>query len=131
MKRSMPGKYLFEYAVVRVVPKVEREEFLNAGVILFSKDLKFLRCRHSLNRQRLQAFCKDLDCREVEDHLFAFEKICHGDADGGPIALLDLPSRFRWLTATRSTVVQTSKVHPGFTDDPVKTLERLFEQLVL
>lgn len=131
MKRNMRGKYLFEYAVVRVVPKVEREEFLNAGVILFCKDLKYLRCRHSLNRQRLQIFCGDLDCREVEDHLLAFERICHGEPNGGPIALLDLPSRFRWLTATRSTVVQTSKVHPGFCDDADETLKKLFEQLVM
>ena len=127
----MPEKYLFEYAVVRVVPRVEREEFLNVGVIVYCRDQKFLQCRHALNRQRLQSFCGEMDCREVEEHLMAFEKICHGDPDGGPIAALDLASRFRWLTATRSTVVQTSKVHPGFTDDPTRTLVQLHEQLVL
>jgi len=127
----MRGKYLFEYAVVRVVPKVEREEFINVGVILYCRDLKYLQCKHSLNRERLRSFCGEMDCREVEEHLVAFEKICHGDPNGGPIALLDLPSRFRWLTATRSTVVQTSKVHPGFSEDVEKTLEKLFQQLVL
>lgn len=127
----MQEKKLFEYAVIRVVPKVEREEFINVGVILYCRDIQFLQCLHSLNRERLRTFCGDMDCREVEEHLQSFEKICHGDVKGGPIAALDLASRFRWLTATRSTVVQTSKVHPGFTEDANQTLERLQAQLVL
>ena len=127
----MPEKQLFEYAVIRIVPKVEREEFINVGVILYCRDMQFLQCRHKLNRKRLVSFCGDMDCREVEEHLDAFEKICNGDPKGGPIAALDLASRFRWLTATRSTVVQTSKVHPGFSEDVGVTLERLFTQLVL
>ncbi len=127
----MPEKILFEYAVIRVVPKVEREEFINVGVVLYCRELKFLKCRHTLHRERLRTFCGDMDCREVEEHLQSFEKICHGDPGGGPIAALDLASRFRWLTATRSTVVQTSKVHPGFTEDAEKTLERLQVQMVL
>ena len=127
----MPGKHLFEYAVIRVVPRVEREEFLNVGVILYCKDKKFLQCRYVLNKERLNAICDSLDCDEVEEHLKSFERICKGNKDGGPIAVLDLPSRFRWLTATRSTVVQTSKVHPGFCDDPGITLETLQKKLVL
>ncbi len=127
----MPEKILFEYAVIRVVPKVEREEFINVGVILYCRDLKFLQCKHTLHRERLRTFCGDMDCREVEEHLQSFEKICHGDAKGGPIAALDIASRFRWLTATRSTVVQSSKVHPGFCTNPGETLLRLFTQLVL
>ena len=127
----MPGKHLFEYAVIRVVPRVEREEFLNVGVILYCRDKKFLQCRYVLNKARLNALCGSLDCREVEAHLRSFERICNGDKDGGPIALLDLPSRFRWLTATRSTIVQTSKVHPGFCEHPPETLEKLYKELVL
>jgi len=84
-----------------------------------------------LNKEKLQSFCGQLDCNEVEEHLRAFELICNGDAAGGPIAALDLPSRFRWLTATRSTVVQSSKVHPGFCISAEETLERLHSQLVL
>ena len=127
----MQGRYLFEYAIIRIVPKVEREEFLNVGIILYCKDLKFLDTKYTLNKKRINALCAEVDCNEVEDHLRSFEKISKGEKDGGPIAALDLPSRFRWLTATRSTIIQTSKVHPGFCDDPQQTLEKLFAQLVL
>ena len=127
----MPGKHLFEYAVIRVVPRVEREEFLNVGVILYCRDKKFLQCRYVLNKARLDALCDSLDCDEVEEHLKSFERICNGDKEGGPIAQLDLASRFRWLTATRSTIVKSSKVHPGFSDVPEETLEKLYSQLVL
>ena len=127
----MPEKHLFEYAVIRIVPRVEREEFLNVGVVFYCKDLKFLQCRYVLNKERLMVLCENMDCQEVEEHLKAFEKICKGDPSAGSIAQLDLPSRFRWLTATRSTVVQTSKVHPGFCTDAEEMLEKLFTQLVL
>jgi hypothetical protein len=127
----MRGKYLFEYAIMRIVPRVEREEFLNSGVILYCKDLKYLQCLYTLNKEKVNALCAKVDCRDVEEHLRSYERICVGHKDGGPIATLDLPSRFRWLTATRSTVVQSSKVHPGFCDDPQETLRKLFEQLVL
>ena len=127
----MPDKHLFEYAVIRVVPRVEREEFLNVGVVLYCKDFQFLQCMYTLNKAKLDSFCADFDCDEVEEHLRSFDWICAGDAKGGAIAKLDIASRFRWLSATRSTVVQTSKVHPGFTEDPLATLERLHAQLVL
>ena len=127
----MPGKHLFEYAVIRVVPRVEREEFLNVGVILYCREKKFLQCCYVLNSGRLKALCEGLDCNEVEEHLKSFERICNGDKDGGPIAALDPASRFRWLTATRSTVVQSSKVHPGFCEEPLDTLKKLYNQLVL
>jgi len=127
----MPGKHLFEYAVIRIVPRVEREEFLNTGVILYCKDLKYLDVLYSINKDRLNALCGTLDCSEVEEHLQSFERICKGDKEGGPIASLDLPSRFRWLTATRSTVVQASKVHPGLCTNPAETLRKLYQQLVL
>ena len=127
----MPEKHLFEYAVIRVVPRVEREEFLNVGIILYCKTKKFLACIYRVEKQKLQALCPALDCGDVEGHLQSFEQICQGKKGESPIASLDVPSRFRWLTATRSTIVQTSKVHPGFCHDPQETLQKLFDKLVL
>ena len=127
----MQDKHLFEYAVIRVVPRVEREEFLNVGIILYCKTKKFLQCVYQLNKQKLQVLCSSLDCDEVEDNLQSFENICNGNNSAGTIGALDIASRFRWLTATRSTIVQTSKVHPGFCTEPKETLQKLFEQLVL
>ena len=127
----MQQKHLFEYAVTRIVPRVEREEFLNAGVILYCSRLNFLQAMFKADHDRLIAFCDKLDITAVEDNLLAIERICKGGAGAGPIGKLDIASRFRWLTATRSTVVQSSKVHPGFCANPAETLLRLFEQLVL
>ena len=131
MKQRMQDKHLFEYAVIRVVPLVEREEFINVGVILYSKKAQFLQCKHHLDKDRLAGFSSAIDLEEVEEHLGAFERICNGSANSGPIGKLDLASRFRWLTATRSTIVQTSKVHSGFCDDLEKSLEKIHTQLVL
>lgn len=127
----MPGKHLFEYCVIRVVPRVEREEFVNVGIVLYCKQQRYLQTRFQLNPERLLALCPTLDIEEIQTYLTAFEKVSRGSTDGGPIAKLDLPSRFRWLTATRSTVVQASKIHPGMCDDLDKALEKLFTQLVL
>lgn len=127
----MQEKHLFEYAVIRVVPRVEREEFINVGVILYCPKLKFLQAVYSLDEKRLAGFSAQPDFAELQEHLCMFEHICQGSKQGGPIALLDAPSRFRWLTATRSTVVQTSKVHPGLCVDPLETLNKLQQQLVL
>lgn len=127
----MQEKHLFEYAVIRVVPKVEREEFMNIGVILYCKQSNFLQCRYKLDKERLRAFCAAPDIEEIEQHLHSFEKICIAAEDGGPVARLDIASRFRWLTATRSTVLQTSKAHPGFCTDANETLQALYLQLVL
>ena len=127
----MPENNLFEYAVIRVVPQVEREEFLNVGVILYCPKLKFLQCICAVDEDRLCSFSNKIDITELRSHLHSFAEICRGSKDGGTIAHLDMPSRFRWLTATRSTVVQTSKVHPGLCDDPVKTLEKLYQEQVL
>lgn len=127
----MPGKHVFEYAVVRVVPRVEREEFMNVGVVLFCKRLKYLQAIITVNEQRICCFTELDAAQNIKANLRAFELICQGSPEGGPIAQLDEASRFRWLTATRSTVVQTSKVHPGLSEDPQQTLERLHAQLVL
>jgi hypothetical protein len=127
----MQDNQLFEYAVIRVVPRVDREEFLNVGVILFCKKQNFLEARFQLNEERIRIFCPKLDIEMIEEHLKTIERICRGDKDAGPIARLSIAERFRWLTATRSTVVQTSKTHPGFCIDAGETLVKLFEQLVL
>ena len=127
----MQEKLLFEYAVIGAVPKVDREEFLNVGIVLYCKQKRFLQCLFHLDEKRLQAFCTQLDIEEVEGYLHSFQRICAGSKEAGPIGQLDSASRFRWLTATRSTVVQTSKVHPVFCSDPMNTLQRLYQQLVL
>lgn len=127
----MPEQHLFEYAVIRVMPRVERGEFLNVGVIVYCAARRFLQCRYVLDPARLQAFSTDLDLVEIESRLQAFCRICKGGKEGGPIGALPIASRFRWLTATRSTVVQTSPVHPGFCPDGEAVLERLFGELVL
>jgi hypothetical protein len=127
----MQQTHLFEYAVVRVVPKVDREEFLNVGVILYCRELNFLQVMYTLNEERLQIFCTQIDKEELLQNLQSFERIAAGDKDAGPIGNLDIAGRFRWLTATRSTIIQTSKVHPGFCTNPSETLTRLYTQLVL
>ena len=131
MKRKMQEKHLFEYAVIRVVPRVEREEFVNAGVILYCPGQRFLKVLYQLDSTKIHTLCPKTDIDLLENYLSALEQICIGGKGGGAIGLLPLASRFRWLTATRSSVVQASKVHPGFCTDAGETLSRLFEQLVL
>ena len=128
----MPAElHIFEYAVVRVVPRVEREEFCNVGVIVFCAAQGFLQTTFALPEARLRALAgDDVDLNDLAARLGAFERICRGRAEGGPIGQLPLASRFRWLTAARSTVVQTSPVHPGRCADAAATLARLFAQLV-
>ena len=123
--------HLFEYAVLRVVPRVEREEFVNVGVILYCSAQGFLQTRCHLPETRLQALAgSGLDMDDLRARLQAFERICRGRREGGPIGQLAVASRFRWLTAMRSTIVQTSPVHPGLCDDAAAMLDRLYEQLV-
>jgi hypothetical protein len=126
----MPENYLFEYAVIRVVPHVEREEFLNVGIILYCSGQKFLKALYELDETRLRVFCDKLDLNELKEHVSSFDKICRGGKDAGPIGKLSMPERFRWLTAERSTMLQSSKVHPGLCTDAAEMLERLFTQLV-
>lgn len=127
----MQDKHLYEYAVIRVVPRVEREEFLNVGVVVFCKKEKFLQVRYKLDTEKLSILATELDIEQLEKNMQSFKKICNGAKDGGPIAQMDIPSRFRWLTAVRSSVIQTSRPHPGLCDDLEKTLSRLFSDLVL
>lgn len=126
----MQDKQLFEYAIIRVVPRVERGEFLNVGVIVYCASKNFLQLKYTLNKERLLALSADLDFIELEQTLHSFDQVCKGSADGGPIAKLPLASRFRWLTAARSTVIQTSPVHPGLCNNMEHTIEKLYAEMV-
>ena len=130
MLPAMQDKFLFEYAVVRIVPRVEREEFVNTGVVLYCAKQRFLQLKFRVDEQRIKNLCPLADVDEIYTYLHAFEQVCTGNPAAGPIAQLPLAGRFRWLTATRSTIVQTSKVHPGLCTDAAATLERIFEQQV-
>lgn len=127
----MPAQKSFDYAVVRVVPRVEREEFINAGVILFCRTARFLGARVQLDLSRLAALAPACDPTEVERHLQLIPLICEGDPGGGPPSGWTLPERFHWLTAPRSTVVQVSPVHSGMTADPQRSLDHLFRVMVV
>jgi hypothetical protein len=120
----------FQYAVVRVVPRVERGESLNAGVILLCRPKRFLAARVGLDAGRLRALAPDVDPATIETHLAAIEHVAAGDAAGGPIAALGQGERFHWLVAPSSTVIQPSEVHTGLCDDPAAELEHLFQTLV-
>ena len=126
----MPGNYLFEYAVLRLVPRVEREEFINVGVVIYCPKLRYVQCKWQLDETRIKAIFKEADLDEMKKLLFAFEQVCIGNHEAGPIAQLPPAGRFRWLTATRSTILQTSKVHTGLCDDGDKMMEHIFKQQV-
>ncbi|ACL65136.1 conserved hypothetical protein [Anaeromyxobacter dehalogenans 2CP-1] len=126
----MPARSSFDYAVVRVVPRVEREEFVNAGVVLFCLERGFLGARVELDRARVTALCPHADLDAIAAHLEAIPRICAGGQGAGPIGALSVRERFHWLTAPRSTMVQLSPVHSGLCDDPDRALERLFQRLV-
>ena len=127
----MQEKQVYEYAFIRYVPKVEREEFLNVGVIVFCKQKRFLQVKYHIDEKRLMAFSEGSDIAELTHYLQAWDLICQGSRKGEYIAQLDTASRFRWLTATRSTIIQSSKVHPGLCTDPVFVLNDLFTKYVL
>ncbi|CDF80878.1 conserved hypothetical protein (DUF3037) [Formosa agariphila KMM 3901] len=122
---------LYEYAIIRVVPKLEREEFINIGIILFSKRHKFITVLHAIPTEKIKLFSEDFDIEQLQKNIKAFEATADGTTAGGPIAEMDIPSRFRWLTAVRSSAIQTSRPHPGMCHDLEKTAQRLFEELVL
>ncbi|MDO5615215.1 MAG: DUF3037 domain-containing protein [Cruoricaptor ignavus] len=121
---------LYEYAVVRLVPNVEREEFFNIGLIMFSKKEKYIRMEFHICTDKFKMFDNELNISNIQNNMQYFQSIALGEKSAGAIALLDIPERFRWLTAVRSAVIQTSKPHPGKTKDLDKTFERLFAELV-
>lgn len=121
---------LYEYAVIRFVPKIEREEFFNIGLVLFSKKEKYIRIEFKICPKKFELMKCKIDLEDLQQNLQNFEKVAKGAKDGGEIAKLEIPERFRWLTAVRSSVVQTSRPHPGKTKDLDGTFERLFGELV-
>lgn len=126
----MPAPSPFDYAIVRVVPHVEREEFVNAGVIVFCDAHDYLSARIELDQGRLVALAPDVDLALVRRHLEAIPRICEGGALAGPIGQLTKRERWHWLVAPRSTILQTSSPHAGLGEDPQTWLERLLEQVV-
>jgi hypothetical protein len=126
----VPGREPFQYAIVRVVPHVERGECLNAGVVLFCRPLGFLGALVELDEAALRALAPDCSPEAVRDQLAAVRAVAAGDDGGGPVAALPPSERFHWLVAPASTIVQPSPVHTGLTADPAAELERLFAALV-
>lgn len=120
----------YDYAVIRVVPRVERGEFVNAGVILSCESKQFLEARIEVDEARLRALDPAIDVDGVRRHLLAITRICAGEPEAGPIARLPRRGRFHWLTATRSSIIQTSPVHMGHCSDPAASIERVFERMV-
>jgi hypothetical protein len=120
----------FQYAIVRVVPRVERGECVNVGVVLFCRPRRFLEARVELDEARLRALSPDVDLDAVRAHLDALRRVAAGDAAAGAIAALPASERFHWLVAPSSTIIQCSPVHTGLTDDPEGELGRLLAQLV-
>ena len=120
----------FQYSIIRVVPHEARGEFINAGIILYCSDRRFLDARLALDEKRLLALAPQADLEHVRQHLAAIPKICAGGAVAGALGELSLAERFRWLTAPRNTILQTSPVHSGLTDAPAQTLEELVTMLV-
>jgi hypothetical protein len=125
-----PERVPFQYAIVRIVPRVERGEFINAGVVLFCRARRFLAARTELDERALSILCGDCDPAEVRAQLAMVEAVAAGDPAGGAVAELPLSERFHWLTAPASTIVQASPVHTGLTADPEAELTRLFGALV-
>lgn len=127
----MQNKVTFEYAIIRLVPKVEREEFFNIGVILFSKRKKYLEVKYKIDEDKLTAFACELNLEDLNSYLKSWDLICKGDKTSGSIGQFELSDRFRWLAASRSTVIQSSKTHSGITDNPKKELDDIFNNYVL
>jgi hypothetical protein len=120
----------FDYTVIRVVPRVERQEFINAAVVLFCPEMRFLAAHIHLDEQRLKALWANVDVDVVRGHLEAVSLICAGDASAGPIASLSQRERFHWLSSPRSTIIQPSPVHTGICDEPGHVMKRLTKQFL-
>lgn len=126
----MQRKHFFEYALIRPVPRVERDEFVNVGVVLCCKRQNYLACKIYLPEEKLLALDADADLKLFSSYLDSFQKICVGEKTGNPIAFQDAVSRFRWLSSVRSSMLQTSRPHSGFSEDIEQTLLSLYEQYV-
>ena len=127
----MHEKHLYDYAVIRVVPKVEREEFVNVGLMLLCKRQKYLRIEYKIPVEKIISFYPEFDIEQLKMNVESFVKICNGESDGGPIGTFAIEERFRWLTAVKSSSIQTSRPHSGFSSDLDATFEKLYAELVL
>ena len=127
----MHEQHLYDYAVIRVVPKVEREEFINVGLMIFCKRQKYLRIQHHIPTEKILQFDTEFDIEQLKINLDSFSKICSGEKNGGPIATFEIAERFRWLTAVKSSSIQTSRPHSGLTSDLNATFDKLYNELVL
>lgn len=127
----MHEKHLYEYAVIRVFPRVESDEFINVGLLLFCKKQKYLRAEIYVNKIQLENYNTELDEEQLINNLLSFEKIAKSEKNGGPIAQLETSERFRWLSAVRSSCIQTSRPHSGFSEDLDATFNMLFTEYVI
>ena len=127
----MQEQHLYEYAVIRVLPVVEREEFINIGLLLFCKRQKYLRIEYHIFSDKIKSICSEFDQEQLKENLDSFVKIGKADKNAGPIAAFDIAERFRWLTAVKSSSIQTSRPHSGFSSDLDETFEKLYSELVL
>jgi Protein of unknown function (DUF3037) len=126
----VPEPNSFDYSIIRVVPRVERGEQINAGILLYCRARDFLGARIELDRERLRVLAPELEADLVESHLQSILRICEGGAEAGPIGQLSQSERFHWLVSPRSTVIQLSAAHSGLCDEPAATLEHLMDVLV-
>lgn len=126
----MHATHSYDFAAIRVVPRVDREEFVNVGVVVFCRTLKFLKAQIEIDEVRLKALWPDIDLAEIREHLETIPKICAGAGDAGPIAALPMADRFHWIVAPRSTIIQISPVHSGICERAEGVVEELFERLV-
>ncbi len=127
----MQDRVTFEYAIIRFMPKVEREEFFNIGVIVFSKRKKFLELKYHIDPKKLKAFSCEITLEELTEYLKAWEAICKGAPHGGAIGEFEVSDRFRWLAASKSTMILCSPTHTGLCTDPATELEDIFQKYVL
>lgn len=126
----MGDRSAFSYAIVRVMPSVERGETINVGVVLYARQHKFLDARIELDEAKLRSIAPNANVATVNEHLTAFARVAKGDANAGPMAALEQSERFGWLVAPASTIIQTSPVHTGLCDEPQRALDELFDDLV-
>jgi hypothetical protein len=127
----MHEQHLYDYAVIRVVPRVELEEFINVCFMLYSKRQKYLRIQYQIPVAKIQSFCSEFDLDQLKINLDSFVAICEGKKEAGPIAQFEKDERFRWLTAVKSSSIQTSRPHSGFSSNLDQTFEKLYSELVL
>jgi hypothetical protein len=126
----MHEKHLYDYAIIRVIPRVEREEFINVGLMLYCKRQKYLRIKYHIATKKIKSFCSEFDLDQLQINLEALVTICDGKKEGGPIAQFKKDERFRWIAAVKSSSIQTSRPHSGFSTNLEQTFEKLYNELV-